>query len=525
MNVFSHFMAVFLVCLCTVFRLRAQIAEVPFSIELEEVTWSDWPGLHSFAIGEWDNRWLIICGRTGGLHGFLPPNPFPIIEANNLIRMFDPVSGEQWSANTFSLSDDLRDQLRSTNTQFFQRDKYLYIIGGYGKDTLTDVFITFPTLIAVDLELLSDALINETNINGAFRKFNDTLFCVTGGEIEIFNNKVYLFGGHVFSGEYTKPASDAFIQTYTNELRKFILEDDGINITISEIEQIKDTVNFHRRDLNFEPVIFPGEQFGLVAFSGVFQYEADWVWFNPIYVMEDGYELDTSFTQKLNGYSCPVMNIYDSVSQNYYATLFGGTSQFYHNEDEDSIKEDLNIPFINDISTIVRYADGSTEQILEPIKFDALLGTNAVFIVNKEIPQYENKVIRLHNIYNENLAGYIYGGIDALVPNFTPSTASNRLFKVLINYENPVVVEHTIFSEINIYPNPANDQLTIIYPPEYEVSSISIINQLGEIMMFQQTGLNNNYSILINISLLPSGFYFLKTCSSLGCVISELIKK
>lgn len=27
--------------------------KVPFSLEMEEITYKDWPGLHSFAFGEW----------------------------------------------------------------------------------------------------------------------------------------------------------------------------------------------------------------------------------------------------------------------------------------------------------------------------------------------------------------------------------------------------------------------------------------------------------------------------------------
>ena len=69
--------------------LLSQVTAPPFTITLEEVTYSDWPGIHSFALGEWDGRWLIMTGRTGGLHGFLPPTPFPIIDANKQIHLFD----------------------------------------------------------------------------------------------------------------------------------------------------------------------------------------------------------------------------------------------------------------------------------------------------------------------------------------------------------------------------------------------------------------------------------------------------
>ena len=66
------FVVVGIACLSVFTRLSAQTGEKPYSITLEEVTWADWPGLHSFVKGEWDGRWIIMTGRTGGLHGFLP---------------------------------------------------------------------------------------------------------------------------------------------------------------------------------------------------------------------------------------------------------------------------------------------------------------------------------------------------------------------------------------------------------------------------------------------------------------------
>ncbi len=35
-------------------------ADLPFVVELEEGTYDDWPGLHSFAFGEWQGYWVFI---------------------------------------------------------------------------------------------------------------------------------------------------------------------------------------------------------------------------------------------------------------------------------------------------------------------------------------------------------------------------------------------------------------------------------------------------------------------------------
>ncbi|MBK8980760.1 MAG: hypothetical protein IPM38_00180 [Ignavibacteria bacterium] len=63
----------------------------------------------------------------------------------------------------------------------------------------------------------------------------------------------------------------------------------------------------------------------------------------------------------------------------------------------------------------------------------ALLGTNAKFILNRNIPHYDNEVIKLNQLTQRTFAGYIFGGIKAELPNNGPSTPSDYIFKVYIN--------------------------------------------------------------------------------------------
>ncbi len=130
----------------------------------------------------------------------------------------------------------------------------------------------------------------------------------------------------------------------------------------------------------------------------------------------------------------------------------------------------------------------------------------------------------MHNINGEVLAGYIYGGIDALIPNFTPSTASNRLFKVLINYEKPVGLNDIPKGVIAIFPNPSNNQITIQNQSANSISKIEIINQIGEIVFVQnQTILFGNKSTIPIIELM-SGFYFVKLYTAEGVEVMKLVK-
>lgn len=489
---------------------RAQDDITPYTVHLEEITWPDWPGLHSFAFAEWNGRWFFLCGRAGGMHGMIPPDPFAQNEANHFIWMMDPATGEQWSANVYGLEINIADQLRSTNPQYVQRNQYLYIMGGYGLDSTINDFITFPQMLAVDLSVLASALENNLTPAPAFRVLNDELFRLCGAEAEWLNDKVYLFGGHDFSGTYTQIPSPMFSQEYSNSLRKFTIEDDGETISVNDVEYILDAENFHRRDLNFEPVIYADETQGLAAYSGVFQYDMNVPWLNNIYFTDSEYMVDIDFEHRFSNYTCPVMNVYDSVSQNFYATFFGGISQYYFDVDDATVYEDLNIPFTRDISTVIRKPDNTVSQVLHTERFESLLGSNAIFVLNNDVPHYTNEVLQLHNIEGEIFTGYIFGGIEAEFPNFTPSVASNKLFKVMLTFYQPVSVMDS-FDENTflVYPNPATDNLILENKSKYAVQAVELFNAQGVCMGKTLPALAMTNVISLDVESLSPGIYYI----------------
>lgn len=517
----------FLTLLIAVNRLTlsAQDATPPFTISLEEATYSDWPGLQSYVAGTWDGKWILLAGRTGGLHAFLPPNPFMPMEANKEVHVLDPLTGDHWSSSVTILPEDLSNQMQSTNPQAFQRGNTLYVIGGYGHDETAMEMRTFPALTAIDLDILGNAVINGTDITPAFRTIQDTIFEVTGGEIGMLGDTLYLFGGHSFTGVYSKPAGPQFTQVYTNRLTKFRIVDDGTDLSIADLEFITDTTAFHRRDLNFEPLMLPGEEHALIALSGVFQYEADWPWHEPVVVTSGGYYVDEALYQKMNNYTCPVMSIYDADSEKSYLTLFGGFSEYWFDADDSILKQDLNIPFVHDISTVIRNTDGTMTQYIQPISLDGLLGSNAEFLINPEIPQYDDRIIKLTEIDGDVLAGYIFGGIDAEIPNFTPSIASNRLFKVWLHYERETPVVDLTQNGIKVYPNPVMDELTIQNLAQYGITGISIADMLGNTLINQSSAIPSGYRKTISMEKLPAGVYTIKVSSANGFTMQQVIKQ
>src|ERR1043165_191097 len=145
-----------------------------FTLRLEPSTLTSTPAVHSGAFGEYNGKWVFIGGRKNGLHGFQPPFGFPNNGINNTIYVVDPTTDQSWNASTGSLPDAIREPITSSNMEFYLQDSTLYMVGGYGwKDSIQD-YITFPTLTAVNIKGLMNAVINAQPIDSFFRQITDT---------------------------------------------------------------------------------------------------------------------------------------------------------------------------------------------------------------------------------------------------------------------------------------------------------------------------------------------------------------
>ena len=61
------------------------------------------PALQSFAIGVHEGEWLLIGGRTDGLHQRQPFAAFASEDNNTAISVINPVSGLVWTYDLFTL--------------------------------------------------------------------------------------------------------------------------------------------------------------------------------------------------------------------------------------------------------------------------------------------------------------------------------------------------------------------------------------------------------------------------------------
>ena len=143
------------------------------------------------------------------------------------------------------------------------------------------------------------------------------------------------------------------------------------------------------------------------------------------------------------------------------------------------------MPFIDDITTLTLAAQGRSEETIHATRLPALLGANAVFVLAEHVPAYENEVIKLDEIASRTLIGYIWGGIKAAIPNFTPSSASDIVLKVYLTPNATQTVStpprEKGYELSSAYPNPALSRTQInLRLTRAQRVTIEVIDVLGQ---------------------------------------------
>ena len=95
---------------------------LPFRIVIEEAPFSLPVGLQSYVSAFYKDDWLLLGGRTNGLHGFLGQDTFPVSGQNTTVFVINLVKGTIQSRSLLDPSSGLTreqiDQLSVTNALF-----------------------------------------------------------------------------------------------------------------------------------------------------------------------------------------------------------------------------------------------------------------------------------------------------------------------------------------------------------------------------------------------------------------------
>ncbi|MBP6639694.1 MAG: hypothetical protein KA293_05310, partial [Bacteroidia bacterium] len=450
-------------------------AQSPFQISLEPLEIKEMPGLQSFAWGQADGKWLLMGGRVDGLHRRQPFASMDSAGHHYKLVVADPTSQKTWSAPLTSLPNAMQEQLASTNLEFHQHGKFLYIFGGYGYSPSSGDHKTYPYMTAVDVGAAIQAILNgESDLKPYFRQLEDPKFAVTGGQLERIGEDYFLVGGQDFGGRYNPMSPDhgpGFVQKYNHTALRFQIIDDGKNLQIKHLPSESDTVLLHRRDYNMLPQIFPDGKEGLTAFSGVFQYGVNIPWLHCLDIHADGMRQSPGFFQYYNHYHCARIPIFDAQSKEMHNLFFGGIAAYY--DSLGVLTHNRDVPFVKTIARVTRTADGKMAEFKLPVEMPDYLGASSEFIPAPDLPKYENGVLKLDEMTGKSvLLGYIVGGIDSQDDNIfwvnegEHSKATSQVWKVYLrrnaNATQDVLNTHSISPmQLQVLPNPFKGEIEI----------------------------------------------------------------
>lgn len=439
--------------------------KLPFSIAIENADFNLPAGVHSGVVATDNGKWLLLAGRTNGMHTFVEGNNnFPTQKQNTWVFVVDPQRKKTYKrslhSNQAGLSQKQIDRLSVTNPQFYQEGSTLYMTGGYGVNTSTGKFSTKPVLTAIDVPgLIRWVMRKKTHCDGQetaaqhIRQISNPIFRVTGGYMtRIGKNATLLVFGQNFSGYYVQESNGS----YTRQVRRFRIIDDGVNlgVKIKNAKPKKPDPNYRRRDLNVVPAIQwrngKADPY-LIAFSGVFTL-TNGAWTVPVTISASGHpsmenpEHEHTFRQGMNNYTSATVQLFSKKDRDFYSVLLGGISGGYFVGD--TFIKDGDLPFINQVTAIRRSHKGNFKQYILDAEYPVipstganpgnplLFGAGAQFVPADYIAQYPNGVFKLDGIKEPTLIGYVVGGIQSSVPNTVTrhdSAASPYIFKVTLS--------------------------------------------------------------------------------------------
>jgi hypothetical protein len=444
---------------------QSSFAQIPggYSVSLEALEIPGGVGLHSYAFGTANGKWLVAGGRRDGLHARQPFNAFPESMNNNELFVIDPQTEQVWSSAISSLPASIQEQLQSTNSCYHQKGDTLYIAGGYAYSATAGDHITFPNLLAIPVNDVIEQVIQGSLQTSSFIQLTDSFFAVTGGRMVQEGARLLLVGGHRFDGNYNPMGMPTYTQTYTNAVRSFTPIHNNGAIEIIGEETQTDEFHLHRRDYNLIPYALPNGDDAYYISSGVFQPNVDLPYLYPVEISGSEIIPRTEFSQYLSNYHCPTVSLYDGSAT--HTLFFGGMSRYYYQNG--LMVQDDQVPFTRTISMLTRSTDGNYTESILPVEMPGLKGAGAEFIPNKSLLQSNASVIWMSDFQQDSiLLGYIYGGINSssLNPfnsNQTSSTsADDIIYKVWLTRSNTGVESlpsASNWNSLNVYPNPTTD--------------------------------------------------------------------
>jgi hypothetical protein len=124
-----------------------------------------------------------------------------------------------------------------------------------------------------------------------------------------------------------------------------------------------------------------------------------------------------------------------------------------------------------------------------------------------------------HVVFSANTAAPGNGYVTVHLLDKTSSNPSNKDITFIVNkYPTGISTAARPDANITLYPNPAKNELNVLFNPDADVKIISVYNLIGRAVSVYR--LTSNNSAKLNLENIPTGVYFLRMMDSKGQVIA-----
>lgn len=501
-------------------------SQAQFDVQLEPLQVTNFGGLQSFAHASWEGKWFLFGGRLDGLHQRQPWASFDAAGHNDQIWIIQAEQGQAQALPTSGLAAPLRDQLKSTNMEFYQRDSLLYLVGGYGISSRAGGHLTFDRLTIVNLAALNRYHQGQNpSLASCFTSTTDSRFAVTGGSLQYGNGSFYLAGGQKFDGRYNPMGGPSFTQQYTNAVRRFAVQQPLSNTPqVSWESPFQNAQLMHRRDYNVLPQVDAQGKLHWVAYSGVFQTSADLPFLDAVRFDSTGLQPIPNFSQYYNHYHCATVPLYDPNTGAMHSIFFGGIAQYFQDA-SGQLVQDNDVPFVKTIGLVSRDSSGTYTEYKLPTEMPGYLGAGSEFFRLDSLPTWgDQRILKVDLPLRDTLTiGYVLGGISSSAPNIffsntgSQSQATAQLFRVSLVPSsglrtprfNPQSRDAT---RLQVFPNPGQDRLRLQFQaPSGKDFQLRLYSAAGKLVHKQagQTSHAGQQEVELEVNNLKPGRYSL----------------
>ena len=337
------------------------------------------PTIQSAVSAQSGGLWLVFGGRTNGLHGFDPTGagqlPAALSEQRHLrhrprdrpdlvraLGRHRPARVGDHPRWPRRIRSSTRSATASTPSAATRSTRP------------TGDFQTYDTLSAISVRGLIDAVITQGAAVASVKQIHDPRLAVTGGDLAAIGNRTYLVFGQDFQGGYNGSTDSSGPRSTPTRSAASRSSTTGTTLAIAGYQAQRDPVNFRRRDGNLVPVVFPERQAGPRVPRRRLHRPAGGGYRNPIVIGPDGVgRVDALSAIFLPVHRRPRRPSSTPGPARWPRSSSAGSASTTTTSRPGTLTPDTNLPFVDDVTSLVRRADGSDREYIMPSQLPGLL--------------------------------------------------------------------------------------------------------------------------------------------------------